>query len=618
MIEPRRQKTNHRIFEIKVPAKGPFTNKVAELAGGAIEQLLALDKLDAFYERLDHGIPELDFMAQALERFEIEYRVSDEDRALIPKEGPAVVVANHPFGGIEGVIMGHLLKSIRPDVKIMANRMLHRIPELRELFIFVDVFETEAGFGVNMRALREALDWMKKGGLLVIFPAGEVSSLNLKQRTVTDPAWNHVAVKIARRTGADIIPAFFDGTNGHLFQLAGLLHPRLRTIMLPRELLNKSRRDLKLRIGPAIPSRTLKGLEDDQARTAYVRWRTYALGREDKHPRLNLKALTRLRRTHATDRAEEIEPGRPTELIMGDVARLGPEATLLQSGKYRVILAQAAQIPNLLHELGRLREITFRAVGEGTGQPLDLDEFDQTYLHLILLNQEAGEVVGAYRLGQADRILSRSGRQGLYTAGLFKFKRPFFDRINPALELGRSFVRTEYQRSYSSLLLLWKGIGQFLIRNPHYRYLFGPVSCSESYSQLSRKLIMDYIQTHYPSDLAELIKPRKPVRLKKLKGFDHRDFIRGLVDPEVVSRTVADIEGSELGMPILFRQYLKLSAKAACWNVDPDFGQVIDCLMVIDLLETDPKTMGHYLGKDGYQAFLSAHRPDDSDLHRAA
>ena len=603
------------IFKLNLPSKGPISNKVASLASGALEQLLALNKLDEIYARCAGETGPLRFLDRVLGEFRVRCRVDPQELEGIPREGPALVVANHPFGGIEGIVLAHQLLAVRPRVRIMANHLLSRIPELREIFIFVDPFDTRQSIRTNLKPLKEAIRWLEGGNLLAVFPAGEVAHLDLKARTVTDPPWSRIVARLAARTDSPVVPAFFSGANGHLFQVMGLVHPRLRTALLPRELLNKADKELRLKLGAPIPPERLAELEDEESLTAYLRWRTYTLAGKEK--RLVKGARRAVRQTKKADLQPIPEPV-PKDLVKADVAGLPPEQTLVKAGKFRIIYATRSQIPNLMVEIGRLREITFRQVGEGTGKPLDLDGFDDYYRHLCLWNDKKEELVGAYRLGMADRIVQEQGLSGLYTSTLFKYKPDFFAQIGSALELGRSFIRAEYQRSYSSLLLLWKGIGRFILQNPRYRYVFGPVSVSANYSPLSRLLMVDYVEINHSSDLSWLVKPRKPARLRIRKGYDHRCFMANLSDPEVLSQVISDIEGQGTGVPVLLRHYLNLSAKAAGWNVDPEFGQVLDCLMVVDLLETDPKTMTHYLGPEGYRSFLAHHGKSLDGVSEAA
>ncbi len=392
-----------------------------------------------------------------------------------------------------------------------------------------------------------------------------------------------------------VTPVYVDGANSVLFQLLGLLHPRLRTALLARELLNKRQARIEVRIGSAIPVSKLLAIPSDDERIAYLRWRTYLLAeRNSFKPRTNLPLL---RREGRSGQMEPIAPPRPAEELSAEVARLAPARLLDRSGQLTVYLAPAYEIPAVLAEIGRLREITFRAAGEGTGKASDLDAFDPHYLHLFVWSEKAREVVGAYRLAATGSARSR----GLYTATLFQYSDAFLDRMGPALELGRSFVRPQYQKSFSPLLLLWKGIGKYVARNPRYRVLFGPVSISNQYQSISRSLMVSFLERHaLLKDWAELISVRNPFRAGPKGALPQSGF-----DIDDLSNVVSDIEAGQAGIPVLLRQYLKLGGKLLGFNVDPNFSNALDGLILVDLTKTEPKLLGRYLGKDEAAAFLA-------------
>jgi len=280
-----------------------------------------------------------------------------------------------------------------------------------------------------------------------------------------------------------------------------------------------------------------------------------------------------------------------------------------------VIQATTDQIPHILLEIGRLREMTFRAVGEGTGKAVDIDRFDHSYTHLFIWNREKKEVVGAYRLGKTDEIIRQQGVRGLYTSTLFCYKPGFFEHLGPALEMGRSFIRPEYQKSFTPLLLLWKGIGRFVVENPQYKTLFGPVSISDEYQALSRQFLVSYLKmSRYRSDMASLVKPRKPLHAKQLRGWDIDAAVRLLKDDvENISELISCVESDRKGVPILLKQYLKLGGEIAGFNVDPAFGNVIDGLIIVDLMKTEPRMLERYQGKEGARMFLAHHEALNRD-----
>jgi putative hemolysin len=569
-----------------------FGQKLPAPLEGTLERLLVLDRFSDLYEQVRKDGGEHCFLGRFLEAMNVHPKVSASDLLQVPKEGPVVAVANHPFGLIEGAILGSLLATVRPDVKVMANHLLSTLPEARQYCIFVNPFGGQGAVRANQGGLKDSIVWLKRGGLLAVFPAGEVAHLNLMQGAVTDPEWNRSIARLIRITAATVLPVYFVGANSVLFQLLGLLHPRVRTALLAHEFLNKNNSDIELRIGSPISPAKVRRYQDDLALVRYLRHRTYLLeNRDTRRPRHS---------EVATPRVSNVDG-----LLAAEVAQLSPQQTLLETEDFRVLLAKASDIPNLLHEIGRLREITFREVGEGTGQAIDLDTFDDHYWHLFLWHRAAQQVVGAYRLGPSDEIVNSIGVEGLYTRRLFAWKPSFLERIGPALELGRSFVRREYQRTYAPLLLLWRGIGEFLVCNPRYKVLFGPVSISTDYTPASRQLMVQFLKAYRQSpELAPMVRARNPFRARPFRIA--QELVKAPSwDLEELSTLVADIELDRKGVPILLKQYLKLGGELVAFNVDRNFANALDGLIVVDLRKTDLRLLERYLGEEGAATFLA-------------
>ncbi len=557
----------------------------------AIEKLLRLDRFDRLWEDVPGADNRL-IADHPLAQLNVHTQVSERDLALIPKQGPVVVVANHPFGLIEGAILPSLFLSVRPDVKVVANHLLAGMPETSGLCIFVDPYGGEQATRANRKGLKDAIAWLKQGGLLIMFPAGEVSHLNLKERAITDPEWSNTVARLIRITAATVLPTYILGANSALFQLLGLMHPRVRTALLPHEFFNKHNRNIEVRIGSPIAPAKIRAYQDDVALIRYLRRRTYLL--QDREAPKQFSAA------FAEPQAVEVA----CELLSIEVSRLAPERTLVENDDFAVLLARANEIPNVLREIGRLRELTFRQVGEGTGKPIDLDRFDDHYWHLFVWHRHAREVAGAYRLGPSDEILARFGPKGFYTSRLFQWRQPFLDRMIPALELGRSFVRPEYQKTYAPLLLLWKGIGQFLVRHPQYKVLFGPVSISNGYSAASRHLMVKFLSAYRQSpEFAPLVRARNPFRQRPSKLAD--ELIGATVwDVEELSALIADVETDRKGVPVLLKQYLKLGGELAAFHVDRRFANALDGLIIVDLRKTDVRVLERYMSKEGAAQFL--------------
>ncbi|MDD3543853.1 MAG: lysophospholipid acyltransferase family protein [Kiritimatiellae bacterium] len=594
-----------RIFELPVHK---FHTRVLRffirLIKRPLEWVSGLREIDRIYARawkMPHDIPFCDRVLQAV-GVRVGYLADELQR--VPKEGPVVVVANHPFGGVEGIILLSLLKRLRPDVKAMANYLLEAIPEMRGDFIFVDPFASRNSAKVNMRPLKESLGWLHEGHLLIVFPSGEVSSFDRRTLRVRDPAWSASIAALVRKTGATVAPMFFPGRNSVMFNAAGFLHPRLRTLLLPRQIANKKGRIVTVRVGSPLNAKALEPFSmDDVQLIKYMRFRSYLLAeRETRRSRhfisLNPPMMP----------PDPIIAPVPPEVLAQEIAGLPPECKLIAAGDFEVYMVDFLRMPHCMREIGRLRETTFRAVGEGTGNELDLDEFDEYYSHLFMWNKVRQEIVGSYRLGLTDKILAEKGIKGLYTRTLFKFDEKLMERIPPAIEMGRSFIRAEYQKAYTSLFLLWKGISAFICLNPHYRVLFGPVSITNEYREASRCMILASMrQTCMADELAYLVKPKFPPRPPRRSEWCLKEYMEYLNDIDQVAGYVAEIEPDGKDIPVLLRQYLKLGGKLLSFNVDPDFSSVVDGLIIVDLSQSSHKTIRRYMGNEAAEAYFKYH-----------
>ena len=604
----RRKKPGTRVFKIETDKiANPLMRVGVGLTRGIIEHTLCFSELNRLYEDTTdpNGDTSLSFARHALQACNVTWEVQTSGDNPVPAEGPVVLVANHPFGGIEGLLLLALMEDYRDDFKVMANYILAMMPDARDHFIFVDPFGTKRAAAANIRPLKECLSWLRQGHALGIFPAGEVSSVDLTTGKVRDPAWSASVASIVRRTQATVVPVFFDGQNGPLFNMMGLIHPRLRTIMLPKQLVNKQGSNLTIQIGQAIPWKDMEEYATDEQLIQYLRLRTYILAERKDAPRApKLIRLPRLRRC----KLEAIIPQGDVETMAREFAALPESQTLLTAGEMRVCYARAPQIPAILQEIGRLREITFREVGEGTGKAIDLDRFDDYYLHLFVWNTDKREIVGAYRLGLADEIMAEKGVKGLYTHTCFRFTSRLMEQLQPAIELGRSFVRPEYQKAFQPLLLLWRGICAYIVRNPRYHHLFGPVSITNEYRDASRNLLLRSLRlTNFEHELARLVKPRKRPRRPRRAEWNLPDFHPYIDNLELVTKLIQEIESGEKGIPVLLRQYLKMGGRLLAFNVDPAFNFALDGLISVNLLKSDPRILRRYMGADELDAYLRLH-----------
>ncbi len=541
-----------------LPRKTPFG-----LLESFAERVCGLKKLDALYQQRPEGVDCNNFLSYTLQVLGIRHQIVKGSVDTVPESGPVIVVANHPLGGVEGVILASILREKRQDIKVLANHFLRRIPELRDLFIGVDVFETASAMKANIRALRDAHEHLGNGGVLLVFPAGSVSELD-ENGDVSDKVWSHSVAKMAKRSGASVLPVYVGGKNSRAFYRARKVHPIISTAMLGRELLNKHGVTVPLSFGELIPNKEIKQFDNDGAVMNYLRLNTYLLGDDGNQEQPGF-----------AETAEPIADAVSPKVLAKELETLPPEATLCTSENMDVYCASAAEIPKMLKEIGRVREVSFRAVGEGTGLARDIDSYDSYYHHLFIWDRENRKLVGAYRLGVVSDILDKHGLDGLYSRSLFDYNETFLAELNRSVEVGRSVVAEDYQRSLSALLMLWKGIAAFVRQRPEHTHLFGPVSISNDYGPLVRQLMAETLSIHYYDDeLADMVSPRTPLK-DNARRFWHTDMLTALTDLQQLNRIVSKMADGK-GLPVLLRQYLGLNGKLVCFNVDPDFNDALD------------------------------------------
>jgi putative hemolysin len=603
-----------RLTDIVKTGRSKLTDKIlARLA----EHATGLYRMARIYETLDKGKDPFDFARISLDYLNIDHDVVGGSLDHVPEKGACIVVANHPFGGIEGILAARLIRQRRPDVKIIANGLLKRVPEFSNLFIGVNPYAGEAAARDNSKPMRDAIRWLKAGGLLVVFPAGDVSMLNLRKFRIADGQWDTIVPRLARNCGAPIVSIYFGGRNSWCFHLIGMLHPRLKTALLPRELLNKQNCTLKLWISESIPFHRLRGLGNDTEIAKFLRLFNLMLrdlGNNKKAPDpLSVVAKT------ASRQQQPIREPVAVERLCREIESLNEERRLASSGDLCVYYAYSYEIPFLLQEIGRLRETMFRAVGEGTGKPMDIDFYDNYYLQLFIWDSKTKNIAGAYRLGLSDEILRKYGKCGFYSHSLFKYRGAFIRTLGPFIEMGRSFVSADYQRSFAPLMLLWKGIGMYIAHNPHYATLIGPVSISNDYNSLSQKLLIDFLKVNnFDAGLGRRVRARRPYSpgkpLKfKLHPVWRKTDLADIQSIQVISELLSLIEGDDKGVPVLIKQYLKMGGRMLGFNVDQQFGDCIDGLMVTDLRCLPPNVLKRYMGTEGAGAFLVWHDSHESD-----
>lgn len=600
------------IIEISEHFQTPLQRGLYRLAGSWLERRLGLRDFDTIYQgghdRYESQKPEdrtcgafFDSVVAALNaKCDLDVLPGFD----FPINGPLIIVANHPYGILDPCLLASYIGRHRRDLKVMTNSLLGVMPELKEHGILVNPFGGEEAAKSNIAGMKQALKHLNAGGALLIFPSGEVSAYRVG-KGIEEAPWSKHVGSLVRRTQAAVLPVYFPGSNSAFFQMAGLIHPRLRTGLILREFCRQRDATVEMIVGAVIPYSRLRKHEDDEALTKFLRIHTLVL------------ALRRRPHDGAVDPESEVadsiaqhRAAAHQERLLHEVNALRERgACLVSQGGFSVYSAHSHEIPDALQEIGRLREITFRQVGEGTGQEIDLDKFDRYYEHLFLWDEVQQRIAGAYRLGRADIILREYGPRGLYTNTLFRFEKPFLASLESAVEMGRSFIAPEYQKSISSLPLLWKGIAHWMVRNPGYKKLFGPVSISKDYDKLSRRMMVEFLQGNFlHEDLASFVKPRHPFRYQRGRKL-MREFISAeLKDVDDCSALISSVETDRKGIPILLKHYLRLNGTLLSFNVDPQFSSVIDGLILVDLTETEPKLLAKYMGEEKCREWLAKHR----------
>jgi putative hemolysin len=562
---------------------------------GLASFLMELMKINQVNDLFAQAQPKqgIDFIDAILKGCGVEIEFDEKELRNIPTNGSFIAIANHPYGGIEGLVLLKMLLMARPDAKLMANFLLKKIPNLSDFFIAVNPFEN-IEHSSSISGLKNTLELLATGTPIGIFPAGEVSTFKLDKQEVTDRLWHPVVGKIIAKAKVPVVPIYFHGNNGLLFNLLSLIHPTLRTAKLPSELFNKQGQTIRLRIGKPIQVMDIPDYKDSVRLLNYLRAKTYALGAglEEEKKIFNPRNLFKIKK-----KQQEIVKAIDPAVLEKEVATLRNDYTVWTEKNYEVFIVPTSVIPYTIREIGRLREVTFREIGEGTNMATDLDEYDIYYHHLFIWDTEAKMVVGAYRIGLGDEIFYSLGKDGFYIAELFKIKEQFTPVLRKSLELGRSWIRKEYQLKPLPLFLLWKGILKYLMDNPRYQYLLGPVSISNTFSKFSKSLIVDYInRNHFDHEMAQYVKPRKKFKVD-FSSIDAEILMEGEDTFKSLDHLISQVETHNMKVPVLLRQYIALNAKIISFNIDPKFSDSLDGFLVLDL-ENVPQDMLEKLGKN--------------------
>ncbi|WP_299005398.1 lysophospholipid acyltransferase family protein [uncultured Tenacibaculum sp.] len=557
-------------------------------SGWLLMKVLRISTANEIYNKHKHK-KDLPFLNGLLDEFQIEFEIPEEDLKRIPKEGPFITISNHPLGGIDGILLLKLLLEHRTDYKIIANFLLHRIEPLKPYVMPVNPFENHKDAKSSVAGIKNALLHLREGKPLGLFPAGEVSTYR-DGKLMVDKEWEQGAVRLIKKAKVPVIPIYFHAKNSQLFYTLSKISDTLRTAKLPSELLSQKNRVIKVRIGKPISVKDQDSFTEIPDFYQFLRRKTYMLANPYE------KASPKILSTHnlkIPKKAKKITSQKSSELFVKEVDALREKGSrLLQSKNYEVFFASAKEIPNILHEIGRLREITFREVGEGTNKPIDLDRFDKYYHHLFLWDDQQNRLVGAYRMGLGKDIFKKHGINGFYIQTLFRIEPELYPMMEKTIEMGRAFIIKEYQQKPMPLFLLWKGIVHVTLRYPEHKYLMGGVSISNQFSEFSKSLMIEFMKSHYYDPyVAQYIRPKKEFKVK-LKDAD-KDFVFDATEADMqkFDKIIDELEPGELRIPVLIKKYVKQNARLVAFNVDPKFNNAIDGLMYIKVADIPESTV---------------------------
>ncbi len=546
----------------------------------AMMRLLRIDQLNMMYDKHCH-LEGLAFVDAILSALNITVDISDVDLKRLPKSGPFIVVSNHPLGGVDGLIMLKIMLTYHPESKIMANYLLEMIEPLKSYICAVNPFETNKNAKSSLSGIRAAFSHLDKGLPLGIFPAGEVSTLQNKMVwQIEDKPWDISAIKFIKKAQVPVIPMYFHARNSDLFYIVSAMNQYLRTAKLPSEVFNSAHKKITVRIGKAIPVSHQNIITDIRIYSDIIRTKCYHLGHVFRR-----KKVFDIKKLRVKRKVVPILPGTSGLSLIREVEELRlTNKSVFENDMYELFFTKLDHAPAIKTEIGRLREISFREVGEGTGLALDLDKYDKYYHHLILFDKGNGQIVGAYRIGMGREIMAEHGMNGFYLSSLFYMSGPMRNFFNNAIEIGRAFVTKEYQQRPMPLFLLWKGICAVTKLHPEYKYIIGAASISSHYSPFSRSLLVQYLtKYHFDNELALYVAPKRAFNgIMKLKVAEI------LNDPshqcvKAIDQLIEDVEPNGLKMPILIKKYLMQSARLLSFNVDADFNDAIDGLMYIEI-----------------------------------
>ena len=578
-------------------------------SGWLLMKILKISTLNKIYNKNKH-LSDVVFLNAILDDLQIKFEIPEEDLKRLPKDGAYITISNHPLGGIDGVLLLKMMLEREPNFKIIANFLLHRIEPLKKYIMPVNPFENHKDAKSSVIGIKETFRHLSDGKPLGIFPAGEVSTYKAGKLMVDKP-WEEGAIKVIRKAQVPVVPIYFHAKNSRFFYLLSKINGTLRTAKLPSELFSQKHRAIKVRIGKPISVAEQNEYASIEEYSDFLRRKTYRLASPfDKEvpflPTANLK-LPKSPKTIVTAASQE-------NMIHEVVSLRNSDCRLLQSKNYEVFFAEANKIPNILHEIGRLREVTFREVGEGTNESIDLDKYDNYYHHMFLWDEDTKQVAGAYRMGLGSEIYPKHGIEGFYLNDLFRFEPELHQMMHRSIEMGRAFIIKEYQQKPMPLFLLWKGIIHTTLRYPEHKFLLGGVSISNQFSDFSKSLMIEFMKSNYYDPyIAQYIYPKKEYKVK-LKDAE-KDFIFDEAESDLnkFDKIIDELEPGNLRLPVLIKKYIKQNARVVAFNVDPKFNNAIDGLMYIRIADIPESTMKPVM--EEFQAELERKLAEKGDVN---
>ncbi len=540
---------------------------------GLIIKVLELDKVNRTQAKYASSMGP-DFARDILQDQGITYDVPEGELDRIPADGGFITISNHHFGSLDGLILCDTVGRRREDYKILTTFMLSLIPNLSPNFLPVNNLGGKND-ARSINSIRMALQHIKDGGALGLFPAGEVATYQKEgkrtavsaQKVIEDKPWAPNMIRLIQKSGLPVVPIYFDGTNSRNFHFLGKIHPRLRTVRLVHELFNKRGTHIKVRIGQPVTPEEMAKFASAEELGAYLRNLTYAL---------EVNCIEEKKRADLQQMEPIMDPVDPA-VVKAELESI-PERILFECGDYRCYFTRPDDIPGVMTEIARLREVTFRTVGEGSGKAKDTDIYDTYYKHLILWNIPNGEIAGAYRVGVGKEVLQRP--EGFYTASLFAFREGLKPYLPKALELGRSFITPRYRKEVLPLKLLLSGILTAGANCEGAEYTLGPVSVSSDFPTFYKSLILRYFLKNHSMENAEnVVAPKTPFTPDFLR-VNPDALLSGCKSVEDLDRLLQYLSSGTLRLPVLFRKYACLGAKYVAFNIDKDFN-TLDAFIIL-------------------------------------